>query len=203
MGAISDLVSDVGSVLFNLTKGLIKMKESHDVDKTWKQRRKKAFYKHIKKYIDENSSLDIDNFMSRDSLHETESLQLMENSRFAVHNPEELKDSKYELMLTIMDCTNTVKDVALRTIHAKNDVEARIKANHTISSIYLEDNKKNFAYAHITNINRFFKKVKIDKIEMSKYLEILYHKQDDELFGFYIKDENGTDINFNYFKMEE
>ena len=191
------LLGDAGSIILDL----VKMKESYDLNKAWKQRRKEAFFKHIEKYIDEDGALDVDNFMSRDS--ETESLQLMENSRFAVHNPEELKDSKYELMLTIMDCTNTVKDVSLRTIHAKNDVEARIKANHLISSEYLKANKKNFAYAHITNINRFFKKVKIDKIEMSKYLEILYHKQDDELFGFYIKDENGTDINFNYFKMEE
>lgn len=193
------LLGDTGSIILDL----VKMKESYDSNKAWKQRRKGAFLRHIEKYIDEDGSLDIDNFMSRDSLDEAKSLQLMENSRFAVHNPEELKDSKYELMLTIMDCTNTVKDVSLRTIHAKNDVEARIKANHIISSEYLKANKKNFAYAHITNINRFFKKVKIDKIEMSKYLEILYHKQDDELFGFYIKDENGTDINFNYFEVEE
>lgn len=191
------LLGDAGSIIL----GLVKMKESYDSNKAWKQRRKEAFFKHIEKYIDEDGALDVDNFMSRDS--ETESLQLMENSRFAVHNPENLKDSKYELMLTIMDCMNTVKDVSLRTIHAKNDVEARIKANHIISSEYLKANKKNFAYAHITNINRFFKKVKIDKIEMSKYLEILYHKQDDELFGFYIKDENGTDINFNYFEVKE
>lgn len=191
------LLGDTGSIILDL----VKMKESYDSNKAWKQRRKEAFLRHIEKYIDEDGALDVDNFMSRDS--ETESFQLMENSRFAVHNPENLKDSKYELMLTIMDCTNTVKDVSLRTIHAKNDVEARIKANHIISSEYLKANKKNFVYAHITNINRFFKKVKIDKIEMSKYLEILYHKQDDELFGFYIKDENGTDINFNYFKMEE
>lgn len=193
------LLGDAGSIILDL----VKMKESYDSNKAWKRRRKEAFLRHIEKYIDEDGALDVDNFMSRDSLNETEILQLMENSRFAVHNPEDLKDSKYELMLTIMDCTNTVKDVSLRTIHAKNDVEARIKVNHIISSEYLKANKKNFAYAHITNINRFFKKVKIDKIEMSKYLEILYHKQDDELFGFYIKDENGTDINFNYFKMEE
>ena len=193
------LLGDAGSIIL----GLAKMKESYDSNKAWKQRRKEAFLRHIEKYIDEDGALDVDNFMSRDLLDETKILQLMENSRFAVHNPEELKDSKYELMLTIMDCTNTVKDISLRTINAKNDVEARIKVNHIISSIYLKANKKNFAYAHITNINRFFKKVKIDKIEMSKYLEILYHKQDDELFGFYIKDENGTDINFNYFKMEE
>lgn len=193
------LLGDTGSIILDL----VKMKESYDSNKAWKQRRKEAFLKHIEKYIDEDGALDVDNFMSRDSLDETKSLQLMENSRFAVHNPEDPRDFKYELMLTIMDCTNTVKDVSLQTIHAKNDVEARIKANHLISSEYLKANKKNFAYAHITNINRFFKKVKIDKIEMSKYLEILYHKQDDELFGFYIKDENGTDINFNYFEVEE
>ena len=193
------LLGDAGSIILNLAK----MKESYDSNKAWKQRRKEAFFKHIEKYIDEDGALDIDNFMSRDSLDEAKSLQLMENSRFAVHNPKESRDSKYELMITIMDCTNTVKDVSLKIIHAKNDVEARIKANHLISSEYLKANKKNFAYAHITNINRFFKKVKIDKIEMSKYLEILYHKQDDELFGFYIKDENGIDINFNYFKVKE
>lgn len=193
------LLGDAGSIIL----GLVKMKESYDSNKAWKQRRKEAFFKHIEKYIDEDGALDVDNFMSRDSLDETKSLQLMENSRFAVHNPKESRDSKYELMLTIMDCTNTVKDVSLKTIHAKNDVEARIKANHLISSEYLKANKKNFSYAHITNINRFFKKVKIDKIEMSKYLEILYHKQDDELFGFYIKDENGIDINFNYFEVKE
>lgn len=193
------LLGDAGSIILDL----VKMKESYDSNKAWKQRRKEVFLRHIEKYIDEDGALDVDNFMSRDSLDKTESLQLMENSRFAAHNPENLKDSKYELMLTIMDCTNTVKDVSLRTIHAKNDVEARVKANHIISSEYLKANKKNFAYAHITNINRFFKKVKIDKIEMSKYLEILYHKQDDELFGFYIKDENGIDINFNYFEVEE
>lgn len=193
------LLGDAGSIILNLAK----MKESYDSNKAWKQRRKEAFFKHAEKYIDEDGALDIDNFMSRDSLDATKSLRLMENSRFATHNPKESRDSKYELMITIMDCTNTVKDVSLKTIHAKNDVEARIKVNHLISSEYLKANKKNFAYAHITNINRFFKKVKIDKIEMGKYLEILYHKQDDELFGFYIKDENGIDINFNYFEVKE
>lgn len=203
MGEISNLISDVGSALANLTKWAIKKKASHDADKIWKQRRKEAFYKHVEKYVDENGALDVDNFISRNSLYDAREIKPIKNSRYAILNSKESKNSKYELMLTSMNCINEIKDVSLETIHAKNDKEAIIKASHLIMSRYLKINKKNFTHAHISNINRFFKVLKIDDIEMSKYIEILYYKQTDDLLGFYIRDENGVDINFNHFEVGE
>ena len=58
------LLGDAGSIILDL----VKMKESYDSNKVWKQRRKEAFLRHIEKYIDEDGTLDVDNFMSRDSL---------------------------------------------------------------------------------------------------------------------------------------
>lgn len=194
------LINDAGSILFQV----IKMKEAYDANKDWERRRKEAFFKYIEKYLDKDRALDVDNLMSGDTLDGCHIQQPMKNSRFAVYNSsKEPNASKYEVAVTIMNCKNEIEELSLQTIYANSDIEARNKVSQLIRSEFLNTNKKNFAYAHIGNINRFFNKLKINNIETSKYLEILYRKESDELLGFYVKDENGLGINFNYFEMEE
>lgn len=185
----------------------IRMNEALKAKKTWEKRRKRVFFDYIKKYIDKGHTLEIDNnLMSSKGLRdlsEYDIMQYMQDYRPAIYNYKDFKSSTYEIILTTMNSKDEISAVSLETIYANSDIEARNKAYRLIVSGYLNVDGKNVTYASIDNINRFLNKLEINKIEMSKYLEILYRKQFDELLGFYIKDENGIYINFNYFKMEE